>query len=85
LLDTNTVFRTFRNEGVVANFDNGLSSFDERPASEIIQLARENPDFAAYLRTQREWAILHAGLLEELRVETVQLRDAINAERRRIS
>lgn len=84
LLDTNVVFRNFRNAGVVANFANGLSSFDERPASEIIQLARENPDFAAYLRTQREWAILHAGLLEELRVETVRLRDAINAERRRL-
>lgn len=85
LLDTNTVFRTFRNQGVAANFANGISSFDERPASEIIRLAREHPDFAAYLRTQREWAILHAGLLEELRVETVRLRDAINAERRRLS
>ncbi len=85
LLDTQVVFRTFRNNGVTANFANGLSSFDERPASEIIQIARENLDFAAYLRTQREWAIVHAGLLEELRVETVRLRDAINAERRRIS
>jgi hypothetical protein len=85
LLDTNTVFRTFRNNGVTANFANGVSSFDERPASEIIRIARANPEFASYLRTQREWAILHAGLLEELRVETVQLRDAINAERRRIS
>ncbi|MGD9968155.1 MAG: hypothetical protein AB7T59_16670 [Hyphomonadaceae bacterium] len=85
LLDTNTVFRNFRNVGVAANFANGLSSFDERPASEIIQLARDNPDFASYLRTQREWAILHAGLLEELRVETVRLRDAIQAERARIS
>lgn len=85
LLDTGAVFRSFRHAGVAANFANGLSSFDERPASEIIQLARENPDFAAYLRTQREWAIVHAGLLEELRVETVKLRDAINAERRRIS
>jgi len=85
LLDTNTVFRTFRNNGVAANFANDVSSFDERPAEEIIRIARENPEFAAYLRTQREWAILHAGLLEELRVETVQLRDAINAERQRIS
>ncbi|MGD9980646.1 MAG: hypothetical protein AB7H66_16525 [Hyphomonadaceae bacterium] len=85
LLDTNTVFRTFRNNGVAANFANDVSSFDERPAAEIIRIARENPEFAAYLRTQREWAILHAGLLEELRVETVQLRDAINAERQRIS
>lgn len=85
LLDTQVVFRTFRNSGVVANFPHGVSSFDERPSSEIIRIARENPDFAAYLRTQREWAIAHAGLLEELRVETVKLRDAINAERRRIS
>jgi hypothetical protein len=85
LLDTNVVFRTFRNSGVTANFVNGISSFDERPPSEIVRLTRESPAFAAYLRTQREWAIVHAGLLEELRLETVQLRDAINAERRRFS
>lgn len=85
LLDTNTVFRGFRNSGVAANWANGVSSFDERPASEIVQLARANPDFAAYLRTQREWAIMHAGLLEELRVETVELRDAIRAERQRLA
>jgi hypothetical protein len=85
LMDTQAVFRGFRNSGVAANWANGVSSFDERPASEVIQLARENPNFTAYLRTQREWAIMHAGLLEELRVETVKLRDAIVAERRRIS
>jgi hypothetical protein len=81
LIDTNVVFRTFRNTGTVANFEHGISVFDERPVEDIIQLARENEDFAAYLRTTREWAIVHAGLLEDLRIETEELRTAIDAER----
>ena len=61
LLDTQTnVFRIFRTEGVVhQQYPMGLSVFDQRPASDIVALARDNPGFAAYLRSQREWAILN--------------------------
>ena len=59
--------------------------FDERPVVDVIALARENEDFAAYLRTMREWAILHAGLLEDLRVETEALLADIRAELERLS
>jgi hypothetical protein len=80
LLDVNNVFRGFRNAGAVQNYAHGVSVFDERPAAEIVAIAREQPSFAAYLRSQREWAILHASLLERLRGETVTLLEAINAE-----
>jgi hypothetical protein len=84
LLDTNTVFRGFRNSGVPAMYARGISSFDERPAEEIVALARENADFAAYLRTTREWAIVHAGLLKELRGKTERLLANIKAEVERL-
>jgi hypothetical protein len=80
-LDTgNAIFRAFRTDGAAIYQARGVSVFDERPADEIVALARDNPDFAAYLRTVREWAILHANLLEDLRPETEALLAAINAE-----
>ncbi len=80
LLDTNTVFRTFRNEGAREQYPLGLSVFDQRPAAEIVALARDNPGFAAYLRSQREWGILHYNLLRTVGVETRALLAAIEAE-----
>ncbi len=62
----------------------GLSAFHERPAEEIVALARENEDFAAFLRTTREWATVHAGLLEQLRVRTEKLLVDIKAELERL-
>ncbi len=81
LLDTgNSVFRAFRNDGAAIYQAHGLSVFDERPPGEIAALARDNEDFAAYLRSMREWAIVHAGLLDELRLETEKLLTKINDE-----
>jgi hypothetical protein len=80
LLATQTLFRQFRDQGVVAGYAHGLSTFDERPIGEVIAVARENEDFAAYLRTMREWAIIHANLLEDLRVQTETLLGDIKAE-----
>jgi hypothetical protein len=67
LLDTQTtVFRRFRNDGAREQFGLGVSVFDQRPAADIVALARENPGFAAYLRSQREWAIVHFNLLANI-------------------
>ncbi len=81
LLDTGArVFRAFRTDGAAIYQAHGISVWDERPAAEIIAIARDNPDFAAYLRTMREMAILHANLLSQLRTETETLLAEINAE-----
>jgi len=80
LLDTQAMFRTFRNEGARDQYPLGLSVFDQRPAAEIIVLAREHPGFAAYLRSQREWAILHYSLLRSVRADTAALLAAIETE-----
>lgn len=81
LLDTQTqVFRNFRNHGAMAQYDLGVSTFDQRPAAEIIALAREDKSFAAYLRSQREWAILHANLLANIDRDTKTLLAAIEKE-----
>lgn len=84
-MEASQVFRAFRNEGAVDGYAYGVSLFDERPASEIIALARRDDRFAAYLRTQREWAILHANLLARLKAETETLLREIDAEQARIS
>jgi hypothetical protein len=81
LLDTQSeVFRAFRTEGAIRQFELGVSVFDQRPASELAALARDNPGFAAYLRSQREWAILHVNLLRQSREATRALLAAIDAE-----
>jgi hypothetical protein len=80
LLDTNTVFRMFRNDGVRQQYPLGVSVFDERPAVEVVALARENPGFAAYLRSQREWAIVHWNLLRDISRDTTALLKEIDAE-----
>lgn len=81
LLDTQTtVFRMFRNDGAREQFTLGVSVFDRRPAAEIVALARTNPGFAAYLRTQREWAIVHWNLLSNLSRDTTALLAGIEGE-----
>jgi hypothetical protein len=81
LLDTQTtVFRMFRNDGARAQFGLGVSVFDQRPAAEIVALARANPGFAAYLRSQREWAIVHHNLLADISRDTTALLAAIEQE-----
>ena len=81
LLDTQTnVFRAFRTDGASQQYPLGGSVFDQRPASEIVALARDNRGFAAYLRSQREWAILHYNLLHNSDLETKALLRAIDQE-----
>jgi hypothetical protein len=80
LLDTNGVFRTFRNDGARDQYPLGVSVFDQRPAGEIVALAREHPGFAAYLRSQREWAIVHYNILRNVGTDTTVLLAAIEAE-----
>lgn len=81
LLDTQTtVFRMFRNDGAREQFGLGVSVFDQRPAAEVVALAREHPGFAAYLRSQREWAIVHYNLLANSSRETAALLAAIEQE-----
>jgi len=81
LLDTQTnVFRSFRNTGAIDQYAIGLSVFDERPPAEIVALARDNPGFATYLRSQREWAILHYNLLDNIDEQTKSLLSAIEVE-----
>jgi hypothetical protein len=81
LLDTQSnVFRPFRNDGAREQYALGVSVFDERPAAEIIALARENRGFATYLRSQREWAILHHNLLSDIDRQTTELLAEIEQE-----
>jgi len=80
LLDTQKLFREFRNEGSRAAFAYGLSVFDERPVEDVVAVVREHEAFAAYVRSVRSWAIAHANMLEDLRVETEALLAAIRHE-----
>ncbi len=85
LLDTGEVFRAFRNDGASIYHAAGLSVFDRRPLEDIIDIAQRDPAFAAYLRSTREWAIVHAGLLEDLRVESEALLARIRVDLERSS
>lgn len=79
------VFRPFRNDGALASYKYGVSVFDERPAEEIVEIARKNEEFAAYLRSAREWGVVHAAFLTDLKTLTEELLDEIDAELERLS
>lgn len=83
-LAASEVFREFRNNGAIESFASGVSLFDERPVGEIVAIARRDPRFAAYLRSQRDWAILHANLLMRLKTESEALLREIEAEEARL-
>ncbi len=74
------VFRPFRNDGALASYKYGVSVFDERPVEEIIERAREHEEFSAYLRSAREWGIVHATFLDDLKTSTEALLDEIDDE-----
>ena len=80
MISASAMIRDFRNEGVRSLYPLGISLGDERPAEEVVALARDNPGFAAYLRTQREWAILQFNILRRLSTKTAALRKAIKSE-----
>ena len=51
-----------------------------RPAAEVIALARDKPGFAAYLRSQRELAILHYNRVRSVGAESRSLLADIEGE-----
>ncbi|MEO1015114.1 MAG: hypothetical protein AAFX08_07995 [Pseudomonadota bacterium] len=80
LLDTQKIFQQTRDEGVRLGYDYGLSVWDERPIEEVVAVVRDHEDYAAYVRTVREWALAHALFLRDLQEESESLLAAINAE-----
>ncbi len=80
MLSASNMIRSFRNDGARDQYPLGVSVWDERPAAEIVALARSNPGFAAYLRSQREWAILQYNLLQNIGKETAALQIAVDKE-----
>jgi hypothetical protein len=80
LTSTQGMIREYRNEGVRGAYRLGFSAFGELPVEQVIEAVREDIEFSAYLRTQREWAILHASLMAGLRDQAGALLAEIEAE-----
>ena len=80
LLDTQKIFREFRAQGVMLGYQYGLSALEERPVEDVVAIVRAHDDYAAYVRSVGEWAVLHASILENLRIESEVTLAAINAE-----
>jgi hypothetical protein len=73
LLDTQALFREFRNDVARLGYTLGLSTFDARPFEDVVQRISESPDYQAYLRATREWAIIHANIMIDQRDEAQAL------------
>ena len=84
LLDTQALFREFRNDGARLGYTLGLSTFDALPFDDVVQRISESPDYQAYLRATREWAIVHANIMIERRDEAqallVEVEDYLRVE-----
>ena len=80
LTSTQTMIRDYRNQGVQSAYRFGFSVFGEIPIEQVTEAVREDTEFSAYLRTQREWAILHAYLMAGLRDQAGALLADIEAE-----
>jgi len=73
LTDTQAVFREVRNEGVGQGYDLGLGAFDELPFESIVAVVAGSPEYQAYLRTARQWAVIHAALMRDRQAEAITL------------
>jgi len=73
LTDTQAIFREVRNEGVRLGYDLGLGGFDELPFEATVEVVSGSPAYQAYLRTARQWAVIHAALMGDQQAEAVAL------------
>ncbi|MCF8879847.1 hypothetical protein L5876_08485 [Hyphobacterium sp. SN044] len=84
LLDTQALFREFRNDGAQMGYELGLSTFDALPFEEVVERISESEAYMAYLRSTREWAIVHANVVidrrEEARSLLTEIEDYLGAD-----
>ena len=65
--------KQFRAAGVAQGYALGLSAFGEMDPDRLIAVVRGNPAYCAYLRTNREWAAIFLGTIDQQRQRALQL------------
>jgi hypothetical protein len=58
---------------VAQGYPLGLSAFGEMDPDQLIAVVRGSPAYSAYLRTNREWAAIYRGTVDQQRQRALQL------------
>lgn len=72
------VLKEFRAAGVAHGYPLGLSAFGEMDPDQMIAVVRGSPAYSAYLRTNREWAAIYLGNIDQQQRRAMRLLSDIN-------
>lgn len=67
------VLKQVRAAGVALGYPLGLSAFGEMDPDQLIAVVRGSPAYSAYLRTNREWAAIYLGAIDQQQRRGVKL------------
>ena len=72
------ILKQVRAEGVTQGYPLGLSAFGEMDPDRLIAVVRGSHAYSAYLRTNREWAAIYLGAIDQQQQRALQLLDDID-------
>jgi len=67
------ILKQDRAAGVTLGYPLGLSAFGEMDPDQLIAIVRGSPAYSAYLRTNREWAAIYLGAVDQQQQRALQL------------
>jgi len=67
------ILKQVRAAGVTLGYPLGLSAFGEMDPDQLIAIVRGSPAYSAYLRTNREWAAIYLGAVDQQQQRALQL------------
>lgn len=67
------VLKQVRATGVAQGYPLGLSAFGEMDPDQLIAIVRGSPSYSAYLRTNREWAAIYLGTIDQQQQRALRL------------
>lgn len=67
------ILKQVRAAGVTQGYPLGLSAFGEMDPDQLIAVVRGSPAYSAYLRTNREWAAIYMGAIDQQQQRALHL------------
>jgi hypothetical protein len=67
------ILKQVRAAGVTQGYPLGLSAFGEMDPDQLIAIVRGSPAYSAYLRTNREWAAIYLGAVDQQQQRALRL------------
>jgi hypothetical protein len=73
MTELTVILKQLRAEGVAIGHTLGLSAFGEMDPDKLSAIVRGSPAYSAYLRTNREWAAIFLGMVNQQQQQALHL------------